>query len=288
MEGAAERVLAALPEEEDRGMPQTVFITGASSGIGRATAQYFQQQGWNVAASMRAPERAGDWVRQERMLAVPLDVTDLVSIREGLRAAIGRFGAIDVLVNNAGYGLVGPFEATTPEQVERQLATNVTGLMNVTREVLPHFRERRQGVLINVSSMGGRVTFPLYSVYHASKWAVEGFSEALVYELEPFNIRVKIVEPGPIKTDFYDRSIDLVRRDDLTAYDAFVSRTLPNLQKAGETAPGPEVAARVIFKAATDGSWRLRYPANSAAILWLRRLVPGRLFRAIVRSQVVK
>jgi NAD(P)-dependent dehydrogenase (short-subunit alcohol dehydrogenase family) len=251
-------------------MTKTVLITGASTGIGAATAQHFQRQGWNVAATMRTPEKAGDWTRQERVLPLRLDVTDPASIRQAIGQALARFGAIDVLVNNAGYGLVGPFEASTPEQVDRQMATNVTGLMNVTREVLPHFRERRDGVLITVSSMGGRLTFPLYSVYHATKWAVDGFSEALVYELEPFNIRVKIVEPGPIKTDFYDRSMDLMKKPELTAYDALVAKAMPNMQKAGETAPGPDVVAKVIFQAATDGSRRLRYPANSAMIHWLR------------------
>ena len=142
-------------------------------------------------------------------------------------------------MNNAGYGTVGPFEASTPEQVERQVATNVTGLMNVTREVLPHFREWRRGVIINVSSVGGRVTFPFYSVYHATKWAVEGFSEALVYELEPFHIRVKIIEQGPIKTDFYYRSLDVMTRPGLTAYDELLARAMPTMQKVGADAPGP-------------------------------------------------
>jgi NAD(P)-dependent dehydrogenase (short-subunit alcohol dehydrogenase family) len=269
-------------------MTRTVLITGSSTGIGEAAAKYFRQQGWNVAASMRSPEKAGSWVQQERILPLRLDVTDAASIQEAIAAAVHRFGSIDVLVNNAGYGLVGPFEASTPEQVERQFATNVTGLMNVTRAILPHFRERREGVLVNVSSMGGRLTFPLYSIYHATKWAVEGLSEGLVYELEPFNIRVKIVEPGPIKTDFYDRSMDLMTKPGLTAYDDFVGKAMPNMQKAGASAPGPEVVARVIYKAATDGSKQLRYPVNSAMILWLRQLLPVRLFMAIVKSQVVR
>jgi NAD(P)-dependent dehydrogenase (short-subunit alcohol dehydrogenase family) len=269
-------------------MSKTVLITGSSTGIGRAAARHFQDQGWNVVATMRSPESAGDWVLRENTLPVRLDVTDPGTIRAAVRSVLERFGTLDVLVNNAGYGLVGPFEASTPEQVDRQIATNVTGLMNVTREVLPHFRERRDGVIVNVSSMGGRLTFPLYSVYHATKWAVEGFSEALVYELEPFNVRVKIVEPGPIKTDFYDRSMELMSRPGLTAYDAFVARAMPNMQSAGESAPGPEVVARAIFKAATDGSRKLRYPANSAAILTLRRLLPTRLFMGIVKGQVLK
>ena len=269
-------------------MTQTVFITGASSGIGRSTAQLFLERGWNVAATMRSPDMASDWLKGDCALALRLDVTDTESIRAATEQAIARFSAVDVLVNNAGYGTVGPFEASTPEQVDRQIATNVIGLMNVTRAFLPHFRERHRGVIVNVASVGGRITFPLYSVYHATKWAVEGFSEALVYELEPFGIRVKIIEPGPIKTDFYDRSLDVMSKPGLTAYDEFVGRAMPALQKAGVTAPGPEVVARVIYRAATDGSRRLRYPANSAAVLLLRRLLPTSLFMGVVKRLILR
>ena len=269
-------------------MTQTIFITGASSGIGRSTAQLFQERGWNVAATMRNPDQAGDWIKQDRTLGLHLDVTDGESIQAAMDRAVTHFGTVDVLVNNAGYGAVGPFEASTPEQVERQIATNVTGLMNVTRAFLPHFRERRKGVIVNVSSVGGRITIPLYSVYHATKWAVEGFSEALVYELEPFGIRVKIIEPGPIKTDFYDRSQDVMTKPGLTAYDGFVARVMPTLQKAGAEAPGPEIVARTIYRAATDGRHSLRYPANSASVLLLRRLLPTGVFMAIVKRLFIK
>ncbi len=268
-------------------MSKTVLITGASSGIGRATAQLFAQQGWNVAATMRRPEEA-TWLTASQAVALQLDVTEPQSIQAAIGQATERFGTINVVVNNAGYGLVGPFEASTPEQVERQLQTNVAGLMNVTREIIPHFRQQKSGRLINVSSMGGRVTFPLYSVYHATKWAVEGFSESLVYELEPLGIQVKIIEPGPIKTDFYDRSLELMTKTGLTAYDAFVEKAMPRMQQAGHDAPGPEVVARTIFRAATDRTARLRYPVNSHAILTARRLLPVRWFMAIVRGQVLK
>jgi NAD(P)-dependent dehydrogenase (short-subunit alcohol dehydrogenase family) len=269
-------------------MAKTVFITGSSSGIGRATGELFQQRGWNVAATLRQPDKAGTWVNQAQTIVVRLDVTDAASVRSAVDETIAKFGAIDVVVNNAGYGLVGAFEASDAQQVERQLTTNVTGLMNVTRQIIPHFRERRAGVIINVASMGGRLTFPFYSVYHATKWAVEGFSESLVYELEPFNIRVKIIEPGAIKTDFYDRSQVLASKPGLTAYDELLAKAMPVVQRVGATAPGPAIVAQTIFKAATDGTWRLRYPVNSKAILMLRRVLPTRLFMAIVRSQVFK
>ncbi len=269
-------------------MSKTILITGSSSGIGKATAVFFQQQGWNVVATMRTPEKAAEWAKQSNITLARLDVTDIASIKQAISDTLAKFGAIDAIVNNAGYGLVGPFEASTPEQVERQFATNVTGLMNVTREIIPHFREQRDGVIINVASMGGRITFPLYSVYHGTKWAVEGFTEALLYELQPFNVRVKIIEPGPIKTDFYDRSMDLMTKPGLTAYDAFIAKAMPNMNKAGENAPGPEVVAKAIYQAATDGSWKIRYQANTMGLLLLRRLLPTGLFMGIVRSQIVK
>ena len=269
-------------------MNKTVLITGSSSGIGRASALYFQERGWNVVATMRTPEKAGDWARQGGITPARLDVLDSDSIRHAIAETIGEFGRIDAVVNNAGYGLVGPFEASTDEQIRRQFDTNVFGLMNVCREIIPHFRRQNSGCIINVASMGGRITFPLYSLYHGTKWAVEGFSESLQFELRPFNIRVKIIEPGPIKTDFYDRSMDLMSRPDLTAYDEFVNRAMPNMQKAGENAPGPELVAKVIYRAATDNSWRLRYQANSAPILLLRRLIPEGLFHTLMRKAIVK
>jgi NAD(P)-dependent dehydrogenase (short-subunit alcohol dehydrogenase family) len=266
-------------------MPKTVLITGASAGIGRATSDYFHQQGWQVVATMRSPVKsnANTWFPEsERFLALELDVTDLQSIQNAIAATLAKFGRIDCVVNNAGYGLVGAFEATTAADVERQFNTNVFGLMSVIREILPLFRQQSEGTVINLSSVGGQVTFPFYSCYHSTKWAVEGFSESLQFELRPFNIKVKLVEPGPIKTEFYDRSQDLAKKDGLTAYDSLLARTFPRLQSAGANAPGPEVVARTIFLAATDNSWKMRYPVNASQLLWLRKLTPEWLFRLIV------
>ena len=269
-------------------MPKTILITGSSSGIGKATAIHFAAQGWNVIATMRTPEKAGDWANHNNITLKRLDVLDFDSIKQAINETIHKFGKIDAIVNNAGYGLVGPFEASTDEQIRRQFDTNVFGLMNVCREIIPHFRENRDGTIINVASMGGRLTFPLYSLYHGTKWAVEGFSEALQFELQPFNIRVKIIEPGAIKTDFYDRSMDVMSKPGLTAYDSFVNKAMPNMNKFGETAPGPEKVAAVIYKAATDGSGKLRYQVNSMPLLALRRLLPLSLFQRIVRMVVLK
>ena len=268
---------------------KTVLITGSSSGIGKAAVREFQASGaWNVAATMRRPEQENELNKLDGVALLKLDVTDEASIRDAVSETVRRFGAIDAVVNNAGYGLVGAFEASTQEQIERQFQTNVFGLMNVVRAVLPHMRERRSGVIANVASMGGRITFPLYSLYHGTKWAVEGFSESLQYEVEPFGIRVKIIEPGPIKTDFYERSMDVIRKAGLTAYDSFIDRAMPNMQKAGETGAPPSAVAKVIYRAVTDGSKRIRYQSNTGGILLLRRLLPDGAFMAVVKRAVLK
>lgn len=215
-------------------MPQTVFITGASTGIGRAAAVYFRDKGWIVAATMRAPSDHKD-LASEKVHIFALDVTKPATIRPAVEGALHALGHVDVLVNNAGYGTFGPFEAATNEQIERQYATNVTGLMYVTREFLPHFRERHRGTIINISSVGGRATFPLFSLYHGTKWAIEGFSESLAFELEPFGIRVKVVEPGSIETDFSSRSLDRLQKPGLVAYDDFVKRFMTNWGRGPQT-----------------------------------------------------
>jgi NAD(P)-dependent dehydrogenase (short-subunit alcohol dehydrogenase family) len=272
-------------------MANTVFITGTSSGIGRATVQHFSRMGWNVAATMRTPEKDTALQRLPGVRLFRLDVLDEKSIELAMQDAIQAFGGIDVVVNNAGYSAVGPFEAATKEQVQKQFDTNVFGVMNVTRAVLPHFRQKRGGVVINITSMGGRITFPVYSIYHATKWAIEGFAESLQYELKPFKIRIKNVEPGAIKTDFYNRSQDLLQKEGLHDYDAYVNATLSNVQEASRTAPGPEVVAQTIYKAATDTSYRLRYVSGNLQtkmVMLLHNILPLSWFRGLIAGIMEK
>lgn len=268
-------------------MKKVILITGASTGIGHAAAALFLKRGHKVAATMRKPEECV-LPKSENLLTTRIDVTEIKSIESGIEEALKFFGRIDVVVNNAGYGLVGPFEATTKEQVERQFATNVLGLMDVIREILPVFRNQGKGHIINISSVGGRVTFPLYSSYHATKWAVEGFSESIHYELRQFNIKVKLIEPGPIRTDFYERSMELVAKAGLTAYDDFIARAMPYMKEVASTAPGPELVAHAIFRAAMDESYRMRYPVNAIALLTLRKVLPDFLYQTITRSIIVR
>jgi NAD(P)-dependent dehydrogenase (short-subunit alcohol dehydrogenase family) len=264
----------------------TVLITGASSGIGKATAKYFSDKGWNVAATMRTPERDDEVRRYRNTRVYTVDVTLPESIDAAIALAVRDFGRIDAVVNNAGYGVDGVFEAMSDDVIRRQFETNVFGLMRVTRSFIAYFRTNRiPGHIIQVSSMGGRLAFPLYSIYHGTKWAVEGFSESLHYELAPFGIRVKIVEPGPIRTEFYGRNREFIRPHDAPAYDDFVDRCDKVAMATAHRAVGPESVARTIFRAANSTSGRLRYPAGQPGplILALRRMLPDRVFFSLVR-----
>ena len=264
---------------------KTVLITGASSGIGRATAELFAQRGWNVAATMRTPQAGffgGPY--PGRIETFRLDVTDAASIETAVGEVTAAFGRIDVLVNNAGYGLIGVFEEMSAEQVRRQLDTNVVGLMSVTRAVLPVMRAQGAGRIINVGSVAGRLCLPLYTLYSASKYAVEGFSEALDFEVRRLGIRVKIIEPGAIRSEFFGRSFDEPSGPRIRDYADWSRRVFANIKAKCEDPPGPELVAASIYKAATAWpGWRMRYKPNG----WL--LIAGRvLLPAEVHSQVVR
>jgi len=196
------------------------------------------------------------------------------------------YGAIDVLLNNAGYGLVGAFEAMTQEQIRKQFETNVFGVMNVTKALLPYFRDRKSGTIITNTSQGGLITFSLYSVYHSTKWAIEGFMESLHYELKSYNIKIKNIETGATKTEF-ENAIEFVTTD---AYKNYVPKAHQNMLDASKNAPTGEVVAKKVFQAANDNSFRLRYRAGNQAkmLLTLRRILPNSWFFAIIRSVVEK
>jgi NADP-dependent 3-hydroxy acid dehydrogenase YdfG len=206
------------------------------------------------------------------------------SIRQAIDQTISVFGNIDVLFNNAGYALVGAFEAMDQAQVRKQFDTNVFGVMNVTRAILPHFRSRKKGTIINTTSMGGLITFPLYSVYHSTKWALEGFMESLQFELKQFNIKIKNIEPGAIKTEF-ENAIDFVSTKE---YDKYAIQAHKNMLDTYTTAPTAEVVAKKVWQAANDNSYRLRYAVGGQGplLLFMRWLLPLSWFTKMVRSQV--
>lgn len=259
----------------------TILITGASSGIGEATAKYFLEKGWNIAATMRSPENVGNWATKKSVICPRLDVTDPRSISSAIDLTLERFGQIDVLVNNAGYALMGPIEGVTTEQLHQQFQTNVFGVVSTMQAVLPLFRQQGYGTIINVTSIGGRIGFPMTASYHGTKWAIEGISEAMRFELEPLGIRVKIIEPGGIKTNFinhgaawaihpaYAKPIDLVQK--------FMSKINNNL-------PEPDGVAKAIYRAATDRSQKLRYSPHGEILLLLHALLPDRLWRLLVET----
>lgn len=263
-------------------MSNTIVITGASSGIGKATAHFFHQKGWNVVATMRNPDQEKDLQPDARLKLIRLDVADKPSIAAAVAAGIKAFGKVDVWLNNAGYGAYGPLEAGTDEEIRRQYDVNFFGVIDCIKAILPHFKANRSGMIINVTSIGGLMTLPMFGVYNSSKFALEGLSEGLWYDLQPLGIKVKVIEPGGIKTDFAGRSLnqfDITGFPEYKAYsDKIVTRFRdPNYVKNFGT---PEMVASVIFKAATDNTHTLRYLAGKdAKQFWFLRRWFGHTFQ---------
>ncbi len=263
-------------------MAKTVLVTGTSSGVGEATARLFAARGWNVAATARDPAALGDWAKDAGVEGLRLDVTDPNSIRLAVAEAERRFGPIDVLVNNAGGGLGGPVEGASLEQFGRLFDQNVFGVVSVIQAVLPTMRRRRQGVIVNVSSLAGRVGLPFLAPYCASKYALEGLTEAMTFELEPFGIRLKLIELGGVRTEFAHEWTQSA------AFDAASGMVQRRMELGGKNSAGPEAPAEAIYKAATDGSARLRYDANGARMLLrMNRLLPASAVRRLIRNALM-
>jgi len=255
---------------------KTVFITGASTGLGKATAKLFAAKGWNVIATMRKPENDKELSLINNITLLPLDVTNTTQIKETVENAI-TLGDIDVVFNNAGYGLMGPLESTSDEQLVRQLNTNLLGVIRVTQAFIPYFREKQKGLFITTTSIGGLITFPFSSVYHATKWALEGWSESMAFELKKIGVGIKTVSPGGIKTDFLSRSAEMSSHP---VYDKWMQQLFAGFSE--DDFSSAEQIAEVVYEAATDGKSKLRYVAGEdAKALYAQRLQAGdEAFRA--------
>jgi NAD(P)-dependent dehydrogenase (short-subunit alcohol dehydrogenase family) len=260
-----------MPDTENG--PRVWFITGTSRGLGRVIAEAVVARGERVVATARDPHTVKDLVERapDRVRAVALDVTDPAQVKAAVAAAIESFGRIDVLVNNAGHGLVGALEELSDEQINAVLATNVLGVMHVTRAVLPHMRARRRGHIVQMSSVGGVVGNPGHGMYATSKYALEGMSETLAGEVAPLGIRVTIVEPGPFRTDFAGRSMRFA--DPIDDYRDTPAGALRQRFAAqdGVQPNDPAKAAEAIIKAVDDADSPLRLPLGPEAVERIRQ-----------------
>ncbi|GLU52209.1 SDR family oxidoreductase [Dyadobacter frigoris] len=266
-------------------MQKTIFITGASTGLGKATARLFQSKGWNVIATMRNPEKETELTQLTNVTLFPLDVTNPEQIKSTVAKAISLY-AIDVVFNNAGYGLMGAMEAFSDEQILKQIDTNLIGVLRVTHEFIPYFREKKAGLFISTTSMGGLLAFPLHSIYHATKFAIEGWSESMSFELGLQNIKIKTIAPGGIATDFIGRSLD---RNSKPEYQEIEDKLFSIVDSMMDSASTAGQIAEIVYEAATDDKDQIRYIAgNDAKALYARRLEIGtEEFRKEIRKQIL-
>jgi NAD(P)-dependent dehydrogenase (short-subunit alcohol dehydrogenase family) len=264
---------------------KAIFITGSSSGLGRAAAKLFASKGWKVIASMRDPKKEKELGNISGVTLMALDVTDPHQIESVVQEVVGS-GGVDVVFNNAGYGLAGALEGLTDDQILRMVNTNMLGAIRTTKAFIPHFREKRAGLFINTTSIGGLMTVPFNSIYHATKWALEGWSESMAFELSQFGIGIKTIEPGGMKTDFFTRSFDTGGHP---AYDALVNKVMSVITdpKQMATYSSPEQVAEVVYEAATDGKDQLRYVAGAdgKAIYAMRLQLGEEAFRRAMAQQ---
>lgn len=264
-------------------MTKTIFITGASAGIGKATAKLFATKGWNVVATMRKPQAEQELNQLANVTLLPLDVTDLEQIKE-ITQRVLSLGPIDVVFNNAGYALLGALEAIADEEITRQMDTNFLGVVRVTQAFIPYFRQRKAGLFITTGSSAGLMGFPVSSMYDASKWALEGWSESLSYELAEFGIGIKTIEPGLVATEIGSRSVIATHPAYETLLGKFLAATSPD-----KTVSTAEQIAEVVYEAATDGTNTLRYVCGEdAKALYAQRMAVGdEAFRKMISQMMV-
>lgn len=267
-----------------------VFITGSSSGIGAATVEYLLKKNINICAGVRSVEKAKHLEKfakennyDEQLLLVTCDVTDEKSIETAVKKSIDHFGKIDVLINNAGFSIVGAIEDFSTEELRTQYDTNLFGVHRMISALLPHFRAQKKGTIINITSMGGRVTFPFYAVYNSSKYALESYTEGLWMELRKSPIHVYAVEPGLIATQFYSASMKFPKnwKETKSIYkNLYEDYTAHPEHIAFNHRSSPEVVAKKVYELIIKSPSRLRHPVGNFAglILFARWLLPDMIF----------
>lgn len=272
---------------------RAVLVTGCSTGIGRATAEHLASKGWNVYATARRQEAVQD-LEAKGCKTLALDVCDESSMQAAVSAVEAAEGAVGVLVNNAGYSQSGAVESVPLEQVRRQFETNVFGLVRMIQLVLPGMRRQRWGKIVNISSMGGKLTFPGGGFYHGTKHAVEAISDALRWEVRGFGIDVIVIEPGLIKTHFGDTAVGSIDSSSSNGgpyaeFNQAVATATAGIYEGpmARLGAGPEAVARKIEKAISSRRPRTRYPVTASARLALtqRKLLTDRMWDAVLASQ---
>jgi NAD(P)-dependent dehydrogenase (short-subunit alcohol dehydrogenase family) len=258
-----------------------VLVTGVSSGIGRETAQLLAKRGARVFGTVRDFRRNVDLPGVE---LVHMDVTDDASVQDGVKSVLENAGNIDILINNAGYGLTGALEETSVEEAQQQFDANFFGVLRVTQAVLPAMRRQRTGRIVNISSALGFLPAPFNGIYGASKYAVEAYTETLDHEVRIFGIRAVLVEPVFTKTEIDKKK--KVAQHVIDAYTEQKERTKAAIQQRADRFDEALRVAEVIYQAATDNAPRLRYPVGEGVTLaWLRRFVPVRIFDRTFRKR---
>src|ERR671920_801818 len=254
---------------------RVAVVTGSSSGIGHEIALILARNGFTTYATMRNLQKGSDLksIAEDEKLPLhftQLDVTDENSAKKAIKTIHDEVGRIDILVNNAGYALTGAFEDLSIDEIKTQYETNVFGLVRTTQTVLPIMRKQRSGLIVNISSGAGRFGFPTGSAYVSTKFAVEGLSESMSYEVEPFGIKVILIEPGVIKTNFGDGSIVAKKSQDPNSpYSQMMQRSAAGFEKMIKNASSPDVVAKVVLDAIRDENPSLRYLAGSDVESWL-------------------